>query len=286
MANNDTMTVPNSGAETIQTNILNPSVPLLSIDDSWAVGTERSVFAGPRSREWIYRTGCSPKQDSVCQARRTPRQYAHTGSNSQFAHFRNGCLTHAGLQPLAGAEQSAKAMANNDTMTVPNSGAETIGDSFDDEFQDAELNDINLDAAEMSLLSQCLLAEKQVETTQTSIAAAKGNDTEHFQKKLVRLERALAEKREKLKQYQEIKEGAVLYKRLPTDLTDLSESYFHLSSEQQPVLLKWSNLESEFLAANLPCWAPWRLLRGQAGFTDAGLAKALNKTANRPFVWG
>jgi hypothetical protein len=178
-------------------------------------------------------------------------------------------------------------MANNDTMTVPNSGAE-IGDSFDDEFQfqDDELNNINLDAAEMSLLSQCLLAEKQVETTQTSIAAAKGNDTEHFQKKLVRLERALAEKREKLKQYQEIKEGAVLYKRLPTDLTDLSESYFYLSPEQQPVLLKCGNLESEFLAANLPCWAPWRLLRGQAGFTDAGLAKALNKTANRPFVWG
>ena len=78
----------------------------------------------------------------------------------------------------------------------------------------------------------------------------------------------------------------MLYKRLPTDLTDLSESYFYLSPEQQPVLLKWGNLESEFLAANLPCWAPWRLLRGQAGFTDAGLAKALNKTANRPFVWG
>ena len=116
-----------------------------------------------------------------------------------------------------------------------------------------------------------------------SIAAATGNDTEHYQKELVRLEGALAEKKEKLKQYQEIKEDAVLYKRLPTDL---SEPYFYLSPKQQPVLLKCGNLESEFLAANLPCWASWRLLRGQAGFTDAGIAKALNKTASRPFVWG
>ena len=50
MANDDTMTVPDSGAETIQTNILDPPVRLPSIGDNWAIGTERSVFAEPRSR--------------------------------------------------------------------------------------------------------------------------------------------------------------------------------------------------------------------------------------------
>ena len=74
----------------------------------------------------MYRTRCSPKPDSVCQWRRTTKQYVGSGSTSQFAHFTNGFVTHACLQPLAGAEQSAKAMANDDTMTVPDSGAETI----------------------------------------------------------------------------------------------------------------------------------------------------------------
>jgi hypothetical protein len=158
-----------------------------------------------------------------------------------------------------------------------------LADSFDDEFQDDGFLDINLDGAEMSMSHQCLLAEKQVKTTQMSIAATTGKDTEHYQKKLFRLQRALADKKEELKQYQEIKEGAVLYKRLPTDL---SEPYFYLSPEQQPILLKYGNLESRFLAANLPCWAPWRLLKGLAGFIVAGIAKALNKTASQPFVWG
>ena len=152
-----------------------------------------------------------------------------------------------------------------------------LADSFDDEFLDDGFHDINLHGAEMSMSHQCLLAEKQVKATQMSIAAATGNDTEHYQKKLIRLERALAEKNEELQQYQEIKEGAVLYRRLPTDLSE---------PEQQPILLKCGNLESRFLAANLPCWAPWRLLRGLDGFTAAGIAKALNKTASRPFVWG
>jgi hypothetical protein len=74
----------------------------------------------------MYTTRCSAKQDSVWQRRRRTKQYVASGCTSQFAHFTNGSVTRACLQPLAVAERSAKAMANNDTMAVPDSGAETI----------------------------------------------------------------------------------------------------------------------------------------------------------------
>jgi len=124
--------------------------------------------------------------------------------------------------------------------------------------------------------------EKKVKSTETSIAGAPGKDMRHYEEKLVRLAQALAESKQHLKQYQEIKQGARLFKHLPANL---NEPYFYLSLEQHPVLLRHVNLESKFLAANVPCWVPWRLLTGHAGFTEPGIAKALDKTASQPYVW-
>lgn len=153
--------------------------------------------------------------------------------------------------------------------------------SFDDEFPD-DLPDVSLDAAEMTLSQQILLHERKVKSTETSIAGAQGKDMQHYKKKLVRIAQALAESKQHLKQYQDIRHGAALFKHLPTKL---SEPYFYLSLDQHPVLLRHVNLESKFLAANVPCWVPWRLLTGHAGFTEAGIAKALDKTASQPYVW-